>query len=111
MTVVVRRAMGVVASVVVKLTMIIANARYDLQFLSYQRLIVAMSELTLQALAHKLDQLIRQHEQLMQENTSLRQAKQEWQEERTRLIQKNDVARERVEAMINDLKSLKEGVR
>lgn len=103
--------MGVVASVVVKLTMIIANARYDLQFLSYQRLIVAMSELTLQALAHKLDQLIRQHEQLMQENTSLRQAKQEWQEERTRLIQKNDVARERVEAMINDLKSLKEGVR
>lgn len=103
--------MEVVASVVVKLTMIIANARYDLQFLSYQRLIVAMSELTLQALAHKLDQLIRQHEQLMQENTSLRQAKQEWQEERTRLIQKNDVARERVEAMINDLKSLKEGVR
>lgn len=70
-----------------------------------------MSELTLQALAGKLNQLIQQHEQLQQENKSLRQAKHDWQEERTRLIQKNDVARARVEAMIDDLKSLKEGVR
>ncbi|MGS2718558.1 TIGR02449 family protein [Eionea flava] len=70
-----------------------------------------MSELTLQALAGKLDQLIQQHEQLQQENNSLRQAKHDWQEERARLIQKNDVARARVEAMIDDLKSLKEGVR
>ncbi len=70
-----------------------------------------MSEYTLQRLSQKLDQLLLQHQQLQSENQSLRQLEQEWQRERTRLTEKNDVARTRVEAMINDLKSLKEGVR
>jgi cell division protein ZapB len=70
-----------------------------------------MSEYTLQGLSQKLDQLLLQHQQLQKENQSLRQLEQEWQHERARLIEKNDVARTRVEAMINDLKSLKEGVR
>ena len=70
-----------------------------------------MSEYTLQRLSQKLDQLLLQHQQLQKENQSLRQLEQEWQHERARLIEKNDVARTRVEAMINDLKSLKEGVR
>ncbi|MFT6101726.1 MAG: cell division protein ZapB [Granulosicoccus sp.] len=70
-----------------------------------------MSEHTLQGLSQKLDQLIRQHEQLQQENQSLRQLEQDWQHERARLVEKNNVARTRVEAMIDDLKSLKEGVR
>ena len=70
-----------------------------------------MSEYTLQRLSQKLDQLLLQHQQLQRENQSLRQLEQEWQRERARLIEKNDVARTRVEAMINDLKSLKEGVR
>ena len=83
----------------------------DLQFSPYQRLMFAMSELTLQSLANKLDQLVAQHEQLSQENAALRKEQQDWQEERVRLIHKNDVARARVEAMINDLKNLKEGVR
>jgi cell division protein ZapB len=69
-----------------------------------------MSEYTLQRLSQKLDQLLLQHQQLQSENQSLRQLEQEWQHERTRLTEKNDVARTRVEAMINDLKSLKEGV-
>jgi cell division protein ZapB len=70
-----------------------------------------MSEYTLQRLSQKLDQLILQHQQLQKENQSLRQLEQEWQHERARLIEKNDTARTRVEAMISDLKSLKEGVR
>jgi cell division protein ZapB len=70
-----------------------------------------MSEHTLQGLSQKLDQLIRQYEQLQQENQSLRQLEQDWQHERARLVEKNNVARTRVEAMIDDLKSLKEGVR
>jgi cell division protein ZapB len=70
-----------------------------------------MSEFTLQGLSQKLDQLLLQHQQLQRENQSLRQLEQDWQTERARLIEKNDVARTRVEAMINDLKSLKEGVR
>ncbi|EGG94144.1 hypothetical protein IMCC1989_276 [gamma proteobacterium IMCC1989] len=70
-----------------------------------------MSEYNLQRLSQKLDQLLLQHQQLQKENQSLRQLEQEWQHERARLIEKNDVARTRVEAMISDLKSLKEGVR
>jgi cell division protein ZapB len=70
-----------------------------------------MSEYTLQRLSQKLDQLLLQHQQLQKENQSLRQLEQEWQHERACLIEKNDVARTRVEAMISDLKSLKEGVR
>jgi len=70
-----------------------------------------MSEYTLQRLSQKLDQLLLQHQQLQKENQSLRQLEQEWQHERARLIEKNDVARTRVEAIISDLKSLKEGVR
>lgn len=69
-----------------------------------------MSNYTLQHLSQKLDELIEQHQQLQKENQSLRQLEQEWQQERTRLIEKNDVARARVEAMIDDLKSLKQGV-
>ena len=70
-----------------------------------------MSEHTLQGLSQKLDQLIRQHELLQTENQSLRQSEQDWQQDRARLVEKNNVARTRVEAMIDDLKSLKEGVR
>ena len=69
-----------------------------------------MSEHTLQGLSQKLDQLIRQHELLQTENQSLRQSEQDWQQDRARLVEKNNVARTRVEAMIDDLKSLKEGV-
>jgi len=70
-----------------------------------------MSENTLQNLSQKLDQLILQHQQLQKENQSLRAFKQDWQQERARLIEKNNMARTRVEAMIDDLKSLKQGVR
>jgi cell division protein ZapB len=70
-----------------------------------------MSEHTLQGLSQKLDQLIVQYELLQTENQSLRQSEQDWQQDRARLVEKNNVARTRVEAMIDDLKSLKEGVR
>ncbi|NIB39640.1 TIGR02449 family protein [Pseudomaricurvus alkylphenolicus] len=61
----------------------------------------------------KLDQLIDQCERLRLENDALKEdaaAAQEreasWQGERTRLIEKNELARNRVEAMISRLKSL-----
>lgn len=69
-----------------------------------------MSEHTLQQLSEKLDQLIAQCERLHRDNGLLQQREQEWLRERSELIEKNDQARIRVEAMINDLKSLKEGV-
>jgi cell division protein ZapB len=69
-----------------------------------------MSEHTLQELSDKLDQLITQCEKLQGDNVLLRQREQEWLSERVDLIEKNNQARARVEAVINNLKSLKEGV-
>ncbi len=69
-----------------------------------------MSEQTLQQLSDKLDQLISHCEQLHRDNALLQQREQQWLEERKQLIEKNDLARSRVEAMITHLKSLKEGV-
>lgn len=59
--------------------------------------------LTLEA---KLDELIRQCTRLQQENAQLKARESEWQQERVRLIEKNELARTRVEAMITRLKSL-----
>ena len=65
-----------------------------------------MSEYTLQQLSTKLDQLIHHCEQLRHDNASLLQREQIWMSERERLIEKNDLARTRVEEMIAHLKSL-----
>lgn len=68
-----------------------------------------MSDHTLQQLAQKLDQLILQYERLSRDNELLQQREQEWLDERARLIDKNRLARTRVETMITQLKRLKEG--
>jgi len=69
-----------------------------------------MTEYSLQELSQKLDELISVCDQLHQDNQSLLEREQEWLTERARLIEKNDLARARVEAMIEHLKSLQEGV-
>jgi len=60
----------------------------------------------LQKLEAKLDQLLERCAHLVNENKGLRQREADWLRERTRLIEKNDLARSRVEAMIGRLKSL-----
>ncbi|WP_339897405.1 TIGR02449 family protein [uncultured Gilvimarinus sp.] len=65
-----------------------------------------MSEDLLFTLEAKLDELLRQCSRLQQENTALKARESEWQQERVRLVEKNELARTRVEAMITRLKSL-----
>lgn len=65
-----------------------------------------MSQPLIATLEAKLDQLIQTCERLHQENRSLRDKESNWLRERTRLIEKNEMARTRVEAMITRLKSL-----
>lgn len=65
-----------------------------------------MSDDLLHSLEAKLDELLQQCNLLQQENAKLSQSKDEWQDERIRLIEKNDLARTRVEAMISRLKSI-----
>lgn len=65
-----------------------------------------MTQTTLSALEAKLDRLIQFCERLSEENRKLRDQQTGWLRERTRLIEKNELARTRVEAMITRLKSL-----
>jgi cell division protein ZapB len=53
-----------------------------------------------------LDELIDLCAKLSRENELLRAREESWQQERARLVEKNDIARTRVEAMIVRLKSL-----
>lgn len=62
------------------------------------------SELT--KLTQAVEQLIREHAELKQNYAALKQAELQWQDERAQLISKNEVARQKVEAMIFRLKAL-----
>lgn len=65
-----------------------------------------MSDDLLLALETKLDKLILLCNRLQQENAELKTREVEWQRERVRLIEKNELARSRVEAMITHLRNL-----
>ena len=65
-----------------------------------------MNQTVLNNLENKLDQLINLCQRLEKENQSLRAKETDWARERTRLIEKNELARTRVEAMIARLKGL-----
>ncbi len=65
-----------------------------------------MSNDLLLALETKLDKLILLCNRLQQENAELKARESEWQRERVRLVEKNELARSRVEAMISHLKNL-----
>lgn len=65
-----------------------------------------MSNDLLLAIETKLDKLILQCTRLQQENAELKTREGEWQRERVRLIEKNELARSRVEAMITHLRNL-----
>ncbi|RYY77199.1 MAG: TIGR02449 family protein [Gammaproteobacteria bacterium] len=65
-----------------------------------------MSDELLLSIETKLDRLILLTNRLQQENAELKSRESAWQQERVRLIEKNELARSRVEAMITHLKSL-----
>ncbi|WP_323813210.1 TIGR02449 family protein [Cellvibrio sp. NN19] len=65
-----------------------------------------MSDDLLLAIETKLDKLILLCNRLQQENNELKARESEWQRERVRLVEKNELARSRVEAMITHLRNL-----
>lgn len=65
-----------------------------------------MSDELINTLEAKLDELLRQCQRLQLENSELKQRESDWQRERVRLVEKNELARTRVEAMITRLKNL-----
>lgn len=67
-----------------------------------------MEDPDLQLLKNKIGQLLAQMEQLRAENRMLRLHETAWRKERAQLIEKNDIARQKVEAMISRLKALEQ---
>ncbi|MGM0571005.1 TIGR02449 family protein [Marinobacter sp.] len=65
-----------------------------------------MEQSDLQAMADKLDRLIERCRKLEQDNAAMRELQDEWNRERAQLIQRNDLAKNRIEAMIGRLRAL-----
>lgn len=67
-----------------------------------------MEDADLRALTAKLDQLIQRVEHLKVHNRQLLAGEKAWREERAHLIEKNEMARHKVESMISRLKALEQ---
>jgi cell division protein ZapB len=67
-----------------------------------------MEDTDLQALMARLELLIKRVEQLKSQNGLLLAQEKSWREERAHLIEKNEIARHKVESMISRLKALEQ---
>jgi cell division protein ZapB len=67
-----------------------------------------MEDTDLQALMARLELLITRVEQLKRENGLLLAQEKSWRDERAHLIEKNEIARQKVETMISRLKALEQ---
>jgi len=70
----------------------------------------SVTEQELLKLEVRLEELVSSIERLKEENRSLRNQQDSMVSERANLIEKNEMARSRVEAMINRLKAMEQGV-
>lgn len=66
-------------------------------------------ELDINILEHRVDELIRTVDRLRDENLSLRETQSSLLAERTKLLEKTELARTRVEAMIHRIKAMEQG--
>ena len=64
------------------------------------------TEQRLKQLELRVDELLRTLERLREENRMLRKQQEDYSSERATLIEKNEIAKSRVETMINRLKSM-----
>ncbi|GFM49949.1 MULTISPECIES: TIGR02449 family protein [Pseudomonas] len=67
-----------------------------------------MEDTDLQALMNRLELLLKHTEQLKSQNALLLAQEKSWREERAHLIEKNEIARQKVESMISRLKALEQ---
>lgn len=67
-----------------------------------------MEESRLQSFSEKFDKLLAHVKQLESDNAALREQQEDWHNERATLLQKNDLAKNKIEAMIGRLKALEQ---
>lgn len=65
-----------------------------------------MEESRIQSFSEKIDRLLAHVKQLEADNAALREQQDDWHNERATLLQKNDLARNKIEAMIGRLKAM-----
>ncbi|MEA1080687.1 TIGR02449 family protein [Marinobacter qingdaonensis] len=65
-----------------------------------------MEQSEVQALADKLDKLLEHCQKLERDNATLRDLQDDWNRERAQLMHKNDLAKNKIEAMIGRLRAL-----
>lgn len=68
-----------------------------------------MPESQFKALEQKIDDLISLCAELNQENVSLKTDKETWRSEREVLVSRNELARHKVETILNRLRTLEQG--
>jgi len=91
--------MSFVTLTLLRAALIVAVTLSDPQYTS-------MADNQLQVLEQKIDELIALCDQLNRENQALKADNAGWQSERQDLLDKNELARTRVEAMINRLRTM-----
>lgn len=65
-----------------------------------------MHDTDLKQLSAKLEKLVHVHQTLREQNKEMREAEAQWQAERARLVQQNEIARRKVNEMISKLQTL-----
>ncbi|WP_372777310.1 TIGR02449 family protein [Litorivivens sp.] len=67
-----------------------------------------MPDLSIKSVERKIDELIQLCEQLNRENQTLKANTEAWQRERESLLEKTNIARSKVESMIQRLRALEQ---
>ena len=67
-----------------------------------------MEETNIAALESGIDSLLARYETLARENRALREERAVWMAERTKLVERNELAKNKIDAMISRLRSLDE---
>jgi len=62
----------------------------------------------IKTLSGKVEKLLRYCQALETDNLSLKSQQDDWQSERTKLMQKNDLAKNKIESMIGRLKAMEQ---
>jgi cell division protein ZapB len=68
--------------------------------------LILMDKNAIQQLEQQVDELLRTSRRLREENMLLRSQQSAWLTERAQLVEKTDIARNRIEKMVNRLKEL-----
>ena len=84
------------------------NIRFETPYSWITRLTARNNSLDINTLEKRIDELIKLCDELERRQSSMEADREKWLQERTRLLEKNEMAKTKIEAMIMRLKSLEQ---